>query len=178
MVSIVLSILYPTSTNLTESLDALDLPQLSTAFPDSLFPECPWVPQEGAQRLLFDPTNPDYSILEAPRVHTLSSEDLDYLYKQGCFVVPQRSILNEFIQQYFLHIHPMLPMLNEADFWALYHPQHLDNASADRMPLIVIQGILFTSCSVSSSWVYHRDVLIFIVCLRGDHPETWVQIGP
>ncbi|KAH7010070.1 fungal-specific transcription factor domain-containing protein [Ilyonectria destructans] len=134
-----------------ESLDTLDLPQLSAAFPDSLFPEIPWVPQEGAQRLLFDPTNPDYSILEAPRVHTLSSEDLDYLYKQGCFVVPQRSILNEFIQQYFLHIHPMLPMLNEADFWALYHPQHLDNASADRMPLIVIQGILFTSCSFVSS---------------------------
>lgn len=150
MVSIVYLYSSPTSTNLTESLDALDLPQLTTAFPDSLFPECPWVPQEGAQRLLFDPTNPDYSILEAPRVQTLSSEDLDYLYKQGCFVVPQRNILNEFIQQYFLHIHPMLPMLNEADFWALYHPQHMDNGSADRMPLIVIQGILFTSCSVSS----------------------------
>ncbi|KAH7131328.1 fungal-specific transcription factor domain-containing protein [Dactylonectria macrodidyma] len=133
-----------------ESIDDLDLPQLSAAFPESLFPDCPWAPQEGTQRLLFDPTNPDYSILEAPKVHTLSPEDLDYLYKQGCFVVPQRNILNEFIQQYFLHIHPMLPMLNEADFWALYHPQNLDDTYGDRMPLIVIQGILFTSCSFVS----------------------------
>ncbi|KAK7409220.1 hypothetical protein QQX98_008596 [Neonectria punicea] len=130
-----------------EAIDTLALPEFSSAFPDSLLPDCPWIPQEGTQRLLFDPTNPDYSILEAPKVHTLSAEDLDYLYKQGCFVVPQRNILNEFVQQYFLHIHPMLPMLNEADFWALYHPQHSDSASGERMPLIVLQGILFTACS-------------------------------
>ncbi|KPM38667.1 hypothetical protein AK830_g7894 [Neonectria ditissima] len=133
-----------------DSIDTLPIPPFSPAFPDSLLPDCPWIPQEGTQRLLFDPTNPDYSILEAPKVHSLSPEDLDYLYKQGCFVVPQRNILNEFIQQYFLHIHPMLPMLNEADFWALYHPQHSDTASGERMPLIVLQGILFSSCSFVS----------------------------
>lgn len=139
----------------------LNIPPFSSCpAPDP--PECPWIQQEGNQQLLFDPTNPDYSILEAPKTQTLSPEDLDYLYRQGCFVVPHRNILDEFIQQYFLHIHPMLPMINEAEFWALYLPHTAEGAPADKLPLIVLQGMLFTACSVSALAV---DCIIHVLTL-------------
>lgn len=69
--------------------------------------------------------------------------------------MPQRSVLDEFIHHYFSFIHPILPILNEADFWALYD-SGLDGRSQDRISIIVLQGMLFTSCTVSSIALHSR----------------------
>ncbi|KAH8685115.1 hypothetical protein BGZ61DRAFT_454958 [Ilyonectria robusta] len=99
--------------------------------------------------LLYDPTDPSYSFLQAPKTQTILPQDLEFLNNQGCFIVPQRSVLDEFIHHYFSFIHPILPILNEADFWALYD-SGLDGRSQDRISIIVLQGMLFTSCTFVS----------------------------
>lgn len=50
------------------------------------------------------------------------------------------------MQQYFLHIHSFLPLVNEGDFWELY-----DHVGADppgqRLSLLLLQAMLFASCT-------------------------------
>ncbi|KAI5468138.1 hypothetical protein BGZ63DRAFT_478779 [Mariannaea sp. PMI_226] len=99
---------------------------------------------------LYDPTEPRYSFLQVPKVKTILPQDLDFLYKQGCFVIPERHVLDEFIQKYFLFIHPILPLINEADFWAMYNSKTLPDRSYDRISILVLQGMLFTSSTFIS----------------------------
>jgi hypothetical protein len=71
-------------------------------------------------------------------------QDVNYLESQGCFRVPTREILDEFVQQYFLHVHPVLPMLNEGDFWDMYgNSGH--GGSGEKISLLVFQSMLFSS---------------------------------
>jgi len=100
--------------------------------------------------LLYDPTDPAYAFLQTPKVKTILPQDLEFLYNQGCFVVPQRHVLDEFIHKYFSFIHPILPILNEADFWALYNQKTSPDACYDRLSILVLQGILFTSSTFLS----------------------------
>ncbi|GMG23408.1 unnamed protein product [Aspergillus oryzae] len=47
----------------------------------------------------------------------LPQEDVTYLASKGSLSVPDWSTINEFARQYFLQIHPCLPVLDEAGFW-------------------------------------------------------------
>lgn len=100
--------------------------------------------------LLYDPTDPAYAFLQTPKVKTILPQDLEFLYNQGCFVVPQRHVLDEFIHKYFSFIHPILPILNEADFWALYNQKTSPDTCYDRLSILVLQGVLFTSSTFLS----------------------------
>lgn len=92
--------------------------------------------------------HPTYSFLRTPELHGILSQDLSFLISQGCFMVPQRSALDEFMEQYFRHVHPMLPLLNEADVWRSYKLQGQGCNEEDKISILVLQGILFTSCGV------------------------------
>ncbi|KAI8682296.1 Zn(2)-C6 fungal-type domain-containing protein [Fusarium sp. Ph1] len=92
--------------------------------------------------------HPDYSFLQAPDTKSLLPQDLAFLTSQGCFIVPHRAALDEFMQQYFLHVHPMLPILNEKDHWQAYNSQ--DSQGQGRMSILVLQGLLFVSSGVRS----------------------------
>lgn len=105
--------------------------------------------------LLYDPTDPAYAFLQTPKVKTILPQDLEFLYNQGCFIVPQRHVLDEFIHKYFSFIHPILPILNEADFWALYNSKTSPSVCYDRLSILVLQGILFTSSTVRHA-VHHE----------------------
>jgi hypothetical protein len=90
-----------------------------------------------------------YPFLSINNLHNIMPQDVNYLESQGCLRVPTREILDEFVQQYFLHIHPMLPMINEGDFWDMYG--HLGSGgSGEKMSLIVFQSMLFVSCNFVS----------------------------
>ncbi|KAI1855664.1 hypothetical protein JX265_006067 [Neoarthrinium moseri] len=107
-----------------------------------------WV---GDQRVAVnaDITYSYYPFLSVNNLHNIMPQDVNYLESQGCFRVPTREILDEFVQQYFLHIHPMLPMLNEGDFWDIYgHCGH--GGSGDKMPLLVFYSMIFSSCNFVS----------------------------
>ncbi|KAF5557741.1 cutinase transcription factor 1 beta [Fusarium napiforme] len=106
-------------------------------------------PQNLSQNTAGSPTHPDYAFLQVPDTKDLLPQDLAFLVSQGCFVVPQRAALDDFLRQYFLHVHPMLPILNEKDFWLSYNS--VDNDVEYEMPMLVLQGILFISSGFVSS---------------------------
>ncbi|KAM5383790.1 hypothetical protein ACJZ2D_001779 [Fusarium nematophilum] len=94
------------------------------------------------------PCHPDYAFLQQPNTQDVLPQDLAFLVSQGCFVVPHRAALDEFMRQYFLHVHPMLPLLNESDHWLSYNSQ--ESEGHGKMSILVLQGILFISCGFVS----------------------------
>lgn len=93
--------------------------------------------------------HPDYAFLQVPDTKDLLPQDAAFLVSQGCFIVPQRAALDDFLRQYFLHVHPMLPILNEKDFWLSYNS--VDSDVEYQMPMLVLQGLLFISSGVRTS---------------------------
>ena len=82
----------------------------------------------------------------------LSPEDISFLESQGCFRVPNKPLLDEFVEEYFLHIHPCLPLIDEGAFWEIY--QNPDNRPGfPRLSLFVFHAMLFSSCAVG--FLYH-----------------------
>lgn len=93
-----------------------------------------------------------YPFLTVSNIHGIPHQDVNFLEQQGCFRVPIRPVLDDFLQQYFLHIHSFLPLINEGDFWKLYHTS--SNPPKQQLPLFVLQAMLFASCTfVSQSTV-------------------------
>lgn len=91
----------------------------------------------------------NYQFLSVGNLQHLLSEDIDYLELQGCFLIPRREILDDIVQHYFLHVHPLLPLFNEADFWQMYSHQGPPVSSSSKMSLLVFQALMFASCNVS-----------------------------
>lgn len=89
-----------------------------------------------------------YPFLTINNLHVIMPQDVNYLEAQGCMRVPTRRILDEFVQQYFLHVHPMLPLFNEGDFWDMYCHQGTSGPS-EKIPLVILFAIMFSSCNVS-----------------------------
>jgi hypothetical protein len=81
----------------------------------------------------------NYNFVDAGFLNQLSHIDVSYLTEKGCLTLPSETALEEFFHQYFAHIHPIIPLLSEAEFWA---------ADA-RIPLLLIRAILFISSPVS-----------------------------
>ncbi|WYZ43857.1 hypothetical protein EsH8_VII_000293 [Colletotrichum jinshuiense] len=97
-----------------------------------------------------DVTYSFYPFLALGNIHGIPPQDVNFLELQGCLRVPTRTILDEFVQQYFLHVHPLLPMLNEGDFWAVYCVNPANYVSNDKLSLLVFQAMLFASCNFVS----------------------------
>ncbi|RYC79927.1 hypothetical protein BFJ63_vAg17193 [Fusarium oxysporum f. sp. narcissi] len=141
-----------------------------------------------AQNAAGSPTHPDYAFLQVPDTKDLLPQDLAFLVSQGCFVVPQRAALDDFLRQYFLHVHPMLPILNEKDFWLSYNS--VDNDVEYEMPMLVLQGILFISSgllydfSVEKSCIAIAQASLLLAhthliprCIAGNKPLGSIWLG-
>ena len=89
-----------------------------------------------------------YSWLAISNLANILPQDVNYLDMQGCLRVPTRAVLDEFVQQYFLHVHPLLPLFNEGDFWEMYCHQGFGAAPPEKMSLLVFQAMLFATCNV------------------------------
>ncbi|KAH6976541.1 fungal-specific transcription factor domain-containing protein [Ilyonectria sp. MPI-CAGE-AT-0026] len=85
-----------------------------------------------------------YSFLVINNLRNMMPQDVNYLESQRCLEVPTNEILDDFVQQYFLHVHPLLPLLNEGNFWDAFYLRDAD--AHDRVPLLVFQAMLFSSC--------------------------------
>ncbi|KAF4975212.1 hypothetical protein FZEAL_7969 [Fusarium zealandicum] len=85
--------------------------------------------------------------LKAPDIRDC---DLSHLQAQGCLQLPSKTILDEFIRHYFLYVHPMLPLLNEADFWKSYEATLPDaglECGGSPVSLFLLQAMMFASCT-------------------------------
>lgn len=91
-----------------------------------------------------------YPFLAISNLSSILPQDVNYLELQGCLRVPTRAVLDEFVQQYFLHVHTLLPLFNEGNFWELYCQQGVGGMPPrGRMSLLVFQAMLFATCNVS-----------------------------
>ncbi|CAG8137722.1 unnamed protein product [Penicillium olsonii] len=94
-----------------------------------------------------------YPFLSIKEVRNLSPQDFNCLESQGCLKVPVPDYLDDFVHQYFLHVHPMLPLINEGNFWDLYSNRE-DNPHGT-ISLLVLQAMLFASCNFISLSTVH-----------------------
>ncbi|KAL4747225.1 hypothetical protein BDW72DRAFT_209735 [Aspergillus terricola var. indicus] len=85
----------------------------------------------------------DYPFLELRTLTTLDRADLAFLAAKGCLSVPAESLLDEFIRQYFLQVHPSSPVVDEAEFWHIYKNSHAAAGTGKKMSLFVFQAVIF-----------------------------------
>ncbi|KAG4258126.1 hypothetical protein FPRO03_03081 [Fusarium proliferatum] len=90
-----------------------------------------------------------YPYLKIHNMHMIAQQDLNYMEAQGCLHIPSRPILDNFVEQYFRHQHPLLPLLNEGDFWEMYS-QKESTGPQPTISLLVFQAMLFASCNFVS----------------------------
>ncbi|ENI00588.1 hypothetical protein COCC4DRAFT_205615 [Bipolaris maydis ATCC 48331] len=84
------------------------------------------------------------------------------LEEYGCFYVPAKPILYEFIRQYFLHIHPVLPVMDEVKFLDMFHTNTVIRPCQEQVPLFLFHAILFLASSVGL--IYDFPQLLFVMC--------------
>lgn len=90
-----------------------------------------------------------YPFLTLDNLYDVLPQDVEFLEAEGCFHLPTRRIMDRILQQYFLHVHPLLPLLNEGDFWEMYYNKGTGSGGGPKMSLLVFQAIMFVSCNVS-----------------------------
>lgn len=89
-----------------------------------------------------------YPFLTLHDLPAVPPQDVSYLEMQGCLRVPVRTILDEFVKQYFLHVHPIMPLLDESEVWEMYTSPSVGTTSSEHLSLLVWQAMLFAACNV------------------------------
>jgi hypothetical protein len=98
-----------------------------------------------------------YPFLTLKTMRHKSPEDISYLERNFCLRVPTPRILDIFMNCYFLHIHPHLPLLDEAEFWPMFAQDSSEDAlSSDEterntISLFVFQAMLFAASGFVST---------------------------
>ncbi|KAF4446838.1 hypothetical protein F53441_9542 [Fusarium austroafricanum] len=144
---------YTTS---VEHVDRADIESPTADVIEDVFEEIPeilpYIPPP-----IEEPSEPVRSELKAlyssmPFLRTLNMRDCDFnhLNAQGCLRVPSKPILDEFIRHYFLYIHPLLPLLNEADFWNAYDPKPNTATPGTPVSMLLLQSMMFAACTFVS----------------------------
>lgn len=88
----------------------------------------------------------------------MSPEDARTLEVNGCLHIPIRSTLDIIVREYFLHVHPTLPILDEGKFWNVYRNKDR-RKNYPRISLFLFQAMLFVSCSVSDLSILLRPLI-------------------
>lgn len=83
--------------------------------------------------------------VRSPDLAHVSALDYRFMQLNGCFDVPPMPILNEFVRIFFLHVHPIIPLLDEGEFWDSY-----SCANERKISLLVFQAMIFAACAVRS----------------------------
>ncbi|KAH8664821.1 fungal-specific transcription factor domain-containing protein, partial [Ilyonectria robusta] len=94
-----------------------------------------------------------FPFLKVFNLRSIAPEDVNYLEVKGCFKVPTQPFLDEFMQQYFLYAHPLLPVVHETQFWDIYRQipnEEGSDGDSQAFPLLVFQAMLFVACSFVS----------------------------
>lgn len=92
-----------------------------------------------------------YGFLQLEHLCAVPPGDVRFLEFKGSLHVPTKPILNEFTREYFLHVHPNLPLLDERAFWTTYEGTMLEREKRVRISLFLFQAMLFSSCGVGAT---------------------------
>jgi hypothetical protein len=88
-----------------------------------------------------------YRFLKLDKLSNIPPEDVRFLETKGCLHVPSGDYLEQFVRQYFLHVHPCMPILDEAEFWELYSGDGNESGTSG-ISLLVFQAMLFAASTV------------------------------
>jgi hypothetical protein len=103
-----------------------------------------------------------YQFLQPNDLEHISPEDISFLEEQSCFQIPSRPMLDEFVAHYFLHVHPIIPMIEEGDFWDSYTKAEQDrDPNLLQLSLTLFQCMLFSVASVSSRPLRELNAIAF-----------------
>jgi hypothetical protein len=89
-----------------------------------------------------------HKYLQVADLQHLSPSQIHNLELEGCFQVPSQSVLNEFIRQYFIYVHPCLPLVNERTFWSIYSRTDNVQRKTSFFSLALFQAMLFAATRV------------------------------
>lgn len=101
-----------------------------------------------------------HKYLEVADMHHLSPVQIRNLELQLCLQVPSGPVLDEFMRQYFLYVHPCLPLLDEGRFWAMYSNHGQTGAGVRRLSLALFQAMLFAASRVNQ-YSNSRDLIAY-----------------
>lgn len=104
-----------------------------------------------------------HRFLSHNQLSTLSARDFNLLDTQNCLRVPTREILDEFVHQYFLYVHPLLPMMDEAEFWRRYRDEQ---GAHGGISLLLLQAMLFAACNVRYTPFTHLQALNGLLTMK------------
>ncbi|KAH7090451.1 fungal-specific transcription factor domain-containing protein [Paraphoma chrysanthemicola] len=98
-----------------------------------------------------------YSFVESHASQVASLELEIFMEAMQCFVLPGPTILDEFVRQYFLHVHPNIPVLDEGEFMSAYCQCTQRGAQGRKgVSLFLLQGMLYASSTFVSDDVIRR----------------------
>ncbi|VUC26258.1 unnamed protein product [Clonostachys rosea] len=86
-----------------------------------------------------------HKYLQVADLQHLSPSQIHNLELEGCFQVPSQSVLDEFVRQYFLYVHPCLPLVNERTFWSIYSKAGNGQPKTSFLSLALFQSMLFAA---------------------------------
>lgn len=91
-----------------------------------------------------------YPFIKATRLRQLNPTQVAFLESQGCLHLPTKSVTDMFVHNYFLYVHPFLPLLDEAKFWQEYRlfSVHRDG---DGISILLFHTMLFAASCVGES---------------------------
>ena len=88
-----------------------------------------------------------YEFLDLKSLSKVQQDDVRYLEFTGSLHIPARPVLNEIVREYFLHVHPVLPVVDERAFWAMYDDSMIDLNKPGKLSLFVFQSMLFAAAA-------------------------------
>jgi hypothetical protein len=100
-----------------------------------------------------------YHFISTDEFLHLDERDSQLLEQRLCLHLPTKPALYEFLRHYFLHVHPIFPIINERAFWAIYNDSSSQTSHTKRIPLVVLQGMIFLACPVSWSSKVSEDYI-------------------
>lgn len=86
-----------------------------------------------------------YPFVDTGFLSSLPPEDIAFLTSKNAQTLPDEDAIDEFVCQYFKCMHPIVPVVDEAQFWRVYK----GGAGTVKVSLFLLQAILFASCVVS-----------------------------
>ncbi|KAJ5807958.1 hypothetical protein N7474_009227 [Penicillium riverlandense] len=94
----------------------------------------------------------EYDFIDCFSLSSLPPEDMQYLASKSSLTLPDQDAIDEFVHQYFRHIHPTVPVLDEGEFWRIYQ----GDPEPERLSIFVFQAVLFASCPFVSLETLYR----------------------
>ncbi|KAH6985144.1 fungal-specific transcription factor domain-containing protein [Ilyonectria destructans] len=114
----------------------------------------------------------DLPFINLPDLSRLSLHEISSLRLQKCLWLPPKLILDEFVRQYFLHVHPVVPFLDEKHFWDLYGHKNVYDNIPDKIPMVLFQAMLFSACSFVSQPIVEA---LGFSCLRSASAKLYIR---